>query len=193
MKNDIEKVKKNLRRELREKRKALALTYKAEASRAITDRVISSPAYKKAETVFVYSSIEDEVDTRALIDQAFKDGKRVCLPLCLGDHTMAAVEVGSLSDLVPGYLGILEPKAELAVDHTVAEPDLTVIPCLSASPTGARIGYGGGFYDEFLNSRSTIKMCLCFGEQVMTGLPREDHDVLMDLVVTENEVFRKEK
>jgi len=74
----------------------------------------------------------------------------------------------------------------------VEQIDLFVVPGLGFTPDGKRLGRGGGYYDATLKagSVSSRRVGLAFAEQIVDDLPTNEDDVDVDLVVTENEVFR---
>ncbi|MGZ6131044.1 MAG: 5-formyltetrahydrofolate cyclo-ligase, partial [Myxococcaceae bacterium] len=99
--------------------------------------------------------------------------------------------VRSEAELEPGRLGVREPldAAELI---PVEQIDLFVVPGLGFTPDGKRLGRGGGYYDATLKAGSigSRRVGLAFAEQIVDDLPTNEDDVDVDLVVTENEVFR---
>lgn len=183
--DEIRDRKKELRRIYKAKGKALTDAYREKADRAIRDAVLRAEAWRRAEAVFVYVSMWHEPDTRKLIEAALSVGKRVYVPLCLPDHTMRAVHIRGLGELRPGVLGIPEPS-ENAEAALPGELDLAVVPCVTATGAGARLGHGAGYYDRFLRLHRCPAMCLCYGALLADELPMEEHDVRMDIVVTEN-------
>jgi 5-formyltetrahydrofolate cyclo-ligase len=89
--------------------------------------------------------------------------------------------VCGLEELHPGKFGIREPDPI----RTVERLDAIVLPGLAFTETGIRIGQGAGFYDRFLEiaRADTIKIGVCFDFQVVKAIPREEHDVNVDLLV----------
>ena len=162
------------KQELRRKFKACGATltneYRDFADCAIRAFVQYSEVWQRAESVFVYISMWAEPDTRALIEAALAEGKRVYVPLCCPDRTMKAVRITSLAELRPGTLNIPEPPAE----NEAAQPgmlDLAVVPCVTACPA----------------------MCLCYGQMLADALPMDEHDVWMDYIATEAGVTVSER
>ena len=64
-------------------------------------------------------------------------------------------------------------------------PDLILVPCVTATPNGVRLGHGAGYYDRFLAEHSAKTVCLCFGALLRGDLPAEETDIPVDLVITE--------
>ena len=183
---DIREQKKRLRRICRAKGEALTPAYRQEADRRIQTAVLESGLWQSAEGVFLYVSMRHEPDTRALIEAALREGKRVYVPLCLPDRSMRAARIRSLGELRPGTLGIPEPPAD-AEAASPGELDLAVVPCVTATRAGARLGHGAGYYDRFLRLHRCPTLCLCYAALLADELPTEAHDVPMDLVITEDE------
>lgn len=72
----------------------------------------------------------------------------------------------------------------------IIDPEILLIPGLSFSPEGERLGRGKGFYDRFLENFKGIKIGLCFECQIENGIPTEEHDKKMDFIVTEKKIYR---
>lgn len=134
---------------------------KLEQSLAILEMVSQSPAYKKARVLATYLSFPHEYDTGLIINKAIQDGKKVVIPKIYPKGEMVFMEYDP-EQLVKSSFGLLEPK-----DGTIiakSEIDVIHVPGLAFNATNYRIGYGGGYYDKFLNdyrgdSFSTIFPC----------------------------------
>lgn len=180
--------KRALRQEMQEQRRALSPEEKRMIDEGIFQNVISLESYQRAKTVFLYCSTAEEIDTLALMEDAWRAGKRVCVPLCTGGRgIMEARQIGSREDLVPGKFDIPEPvrTAPLVAPEEI---DFCAVPCLAADPTGNRLGYGGGFYDRFLAKTAADTAILCAESRFLDALPAEGHDRLCDRIVTERRV-----
>ena len=173
-----------LRRQMKAEREGWEAEYRQGADVAIAHHVRKSAVWLAAGTVFAYVSVGCEVDTRALIDAALQEGKRVCAPRCLDKGRMEARGIASLDALVPAAYGLLEP-AEDAPLVPPEEIDLILVPCLAADRNGHRLGYGGGYYDRFLESAAKPSICLCRRRALLDGVPHEEHDAAVDAVATE--------
>lgn len=183
-----------LRRQGLAARALLSPTERATLSRQIVDSVMRLPVFQEKNSVFIYCSYQSEVETWVLIRRCLAAGKTVCVPLTQpAQSRMSAVVITKPAlDLIPGYKGIPEP------DFTVAplrflSPSLieaAVIPGAVFDRAGNRLGYGGGFYDRFLSGASqALRIGLAFSRQVADYLPALPHDVPLDVLVTEQEVF----
>ena len=179
-----ETTKKELRAEIRWLRSDLTNEYLAEASARIQEAVMNSSAFAQSRTVFIYVSVPGEPATDALIKAALAAGKRVCVPRCRKAPEMDAVQIQSPGQLKPGTMNIPEPEEGLPC-VAPEEIDLAVVPCVSATTDGARLGHGGGYYDWFLSRTPALRMCLCFHALLSKTIPVQAHDLRMDCVVTE--------
>lgn len=180
--------KRRLRRELKQAAADLGEEYCERADREIYSRILSMAEYEKAHTVFCFAGTEREIDTVPVLLDALKRGKRLGLPKCISKGIMEVYEIRSLQDLKPGSYGILEPDSGCAFINP-DDIDLSLIPCLSAGPDGKRLGYGGGYYDRYLGQVSGTKAVLCRGRMMRQNLPTEEHDVPVDMVVSETGIF----
>lgn len=97
--------------------------------------------------------------------------------------------ITSEGDLTEETFGIPEPGA-----HCTAVPpdeiDLCLVPTLACDKTGARLGYGGGFYDRFLPQTSACRMALCAQARLLEQVPAEPHDIRCGCIITEQEVVQ---
>ena len=173
--------KKELRKAIREKKRAMSAQEIEAKSRALTEAFLRSEAYHAAKTIYGYLPYNQEVRTVALLEQALQDGKRVAVPKCYGDE-MRFIYMTDLSAVEKGYAGIPEPIADgpVADDETA----LVLMPGLAFDPAGHRIGYGGGFYDKFLAKEPKHPtLALCYDFQVLPHLETEEFDIPVDAVI----------
>lgn len=171
------------------RRDALSSELRAEQDRQIKDRFKQLHEYEDAEVVFCYVSIDSEVDTRELISEMLQEGKLVCAPRCTGKGEMHALEINSVDDLKSGVMGIPAPRAD-ALRITPEDIDLIVVPGLSCTREGYRLGYGGGYYDRYLaKAEKAHKVMLCRDSFVSDALPVESHDTPVDIIVSNKEII----
>lgn len=157
-----------------------------EKSKKICERLLLLPQYKESKTLMCYVSFRSEAETRGIIKAALIAGKSVCVPV-VENGQMYACYISDLDELTPGAYGILEPKEKRkAVPEDI---DLCLVPGAAFDRCGGRIGYGGGYYDRFLQATTAARIALCFDGQVYDVIPSEAHDMKMDLLVTEKEVI----
>ena len=170
-----------LRKEIREKKRAMSFAQIEKASRELCRQFIETAYYREAKTLYGYLPYNQEVRTEPILLQALKDGKKVAVPKVYGD-TMRFIYLEDLSGIEKGYAGIPEPIADgpIAQDETA----LVLMPGLAFDKEGHRIGYGGGFYDKFLFAEPNHPtVALCYNFQLLPKLETEEFDVPVDLVL----------
>lgn len=180
--------KKALRWEIRAREKTLSETDIAASDRALTAQLLSLPFYREAETVFCFVSIQREVDTHPLLADALAKGKRLCVPRCVAEGEMELVLLTDLADLRPGAFGILEPREGLPL-LTADDIDFALVPCLSCTRDGQRLGKGGGYYDRFLSRYRGSMAVVCREALLLSHIPMDVFDVHIPWVITEKGVF----
>ena len=170
-----------LRRQIREKKRAMTEEEIAERSNRLQELFVQCKAYRDAETIYGYLPYNQEVRTVPMLEQALRDGKRVAVPKVYGD-TMRFIYLEDLTQVEKGYAGIPEPVA----DEPVADDKraLVLMPGLAFTQNGDRMGYGGGFYDRFLAEEPEHPtVALCYAFQMVENLPTEEYDVPVDTVL----------
>ena len=173
--------KKELRRVIREKKRAMTEEQIASASERLRELFAASNAYAQAKSIYGYLPYNQEVRTVPILEQAIRDGKRVAVPKCYGDE-MRFIWMEDLSQVEKGYAGIPEPISDgpVADDQTA----LVLMPGLAFDPQGHRIGYGGGFYDRFLAAEPNHPtLALCYDFQMLEHLETEEFDIPVDAVL----------
>lgn len=181
--------KKAFRQEIKNRWKALEETYLQEASKTICDAIRQLPEYQQAKTVFCFVSMERELNTSTLLDGILADGKILVVPRVLAMGKMALHPITSLDTLKKSRFGIPEP-AEDTPTVSPQDVDFTVVPCLSATLAGARLGRGGGFYDRFLADYTGNTALVCFHQLLSESVPMDSWDVPLPVVVTEKGIWR---
>jgi len=173
--------KQTLRKQIREKKRAMTPAQIEEKSRILGELFVQTEEYRRAVTIYGYLPYNQEVRTVAMLEQALRDGKKVAVPKCYGDE-MRFIYMEDLSAVAPGYAGIPEPVADgpVAQDGTA----LVLMPGLAFDPQGHRIGYGGGFYDRFLaREPGHPTLALCYDVQMLPQLDTEEFDIPVDRVL----------
>jgi 5-formyltetrahydrofolate cyclo-ligase len=154
------------------------------ASRAITARLLAMPEYIQAGAIFSYVSTAQEVDTRDLIERAWRDGKRVAVPR-LEDDRIVAKLLSDWDELQLGPFSVLEASAD-AITVDGVDLDLIIVPGLAFTRDGARLGHGRGHFDRWLATLppTTPTVGLAFDFQIADELPQESHDIRIQKVLT---------
>ena len=173
--------KKELRKAIREQKRAMTESEIVEASQRLGALFLNCEQYKAAKTIYGYLPYNQEVRTVPMLEQAILDGKRVAVPKCYGDE-MKFIYMDDLSKVEKGYANIPEPIADepVADDPTA----LVLMPGLAFTTDGKRMGYGGGFYDKFLAAEpGHPTVALCYAFQMVEDLPTEEYDIPVDCVL----------
>mgnify|MGYP000487338943 FL=1 len=186
-KNDEKNV---IRKRMKQLRADMTRTERFEKSMRIFEQLITVPEFKRADRIYTYVSMDNEIDTIMLIDYSLSLEKRVFVPRVSG-RDMEFYEISDISELSPGYMGIYEP------DINGKEPDYSrtgfmCMPGLAFDKSYNRIGYGGGFYDRYLSVENKLyKAALAYEAQLLESIPAQDGDVRPDMIVTEESIYRK--
>lgn len=173
--------KKELRRIIRDQKRAMTEEQIRDASARLGELFAQSAAYKEAKTIYGYLPYNQEVRTVPMLERAIRDGKKVAVPKVYGD-TMKFIYMEDLSQVAEGYAGIPEPVADgpVAEDKTA----LVLMPGLAFTKSGDRMGYGGGFYDKFLAEEPAHPtLALCYDFQMVESLPTAEYDIPVDCVL----------
>jgi 5-formyltetrahydrofolate cyclo-ligase len=183
----IEQAKAAMRVKAHAQRAAFFPSLRAEAAKAAATNFFESVPLKPGEMVAAYWPIRDELDVRPVLTRLMDDGQPVCLPVVLGDGLPLELRLwANGAALYPSGFGTLAPD-DLA---PVVEPDVILMPLLGFDKHGTRLGYGGGYYDRTLTrlSKKPKLVGFAFALQEFDHIPRDAHDVPLDVVVTENGV-----
>lgn len=180
-----------LRRAMRARRRALAPGRQRRAARLLVQRIVRRPWYIRACGIAAYIAADGEIDPAALIRRALRDGKRIYLPQLLAGNRLAFREYRAGDRLHRNRFGIPEPRDTRRV--ALSELDVVLLPLVAFDRRGNRLGMGGGFYDRtFAGLRRRGRgnavprlVGLAHGFQQVAGLAQQDWDVPLDDVVTE--------
>ena len=180
--------KKEIRKKIFKARKEHTDAWIRENSLRITEALTQLPEYRNAERIMAYADYNHEVITRYIIEQAWKDGKEVAVPKVFGKD-MVFYRLTDFSQLESGYFGIPEPKED---GETVSwEEAMMVMPGVAFDVNCNRVGYGGGFYDCFLEKHPEVcRVAVGFSFQILPEVPTEPTDIRPQVIVTEENIYR---
>jgi len=180
-------LKNTLRQEKLQKRKEVPEADRQKESSEIISFICNSKRYGNAETVFTFISMDKEVNTHPLIEQAWQDGKKVAVPIAKKGGRMYFVNLSSFLELKKSPFGVMEPQKEETEAVIPRENDIFLVPGSVFDKKGNRYGYGGGFYDRYLQQYSEIyKIGVAFSFQVVEfDLQVDGYDIPVDCIVTE--------
>ena len=178
-----------------------------EKSELITKRLMDHPWYHEAEKLLCFVSFRSEVDTLRLMWESLRSGKKVYCPRVGKDEkSMEFYRIDLIEELQPGYQGILEPPVNEAGRFEPGQPGndrvtelcdrwkchtMMILPGAAFDPQCHRIGYGGGFYDRYLERFVTPvhTVAVAFDEQIAPEIPSELHDICPELVITDRQML----
>ena len=187
MENNLKK--ESLRKLLLEKRDNTSFDLMKIASDKIQKKIKKIYAFKNAQKIGVYYPIGSEIFTQDIIQELISQGKDVFLPKVTGE-TMEFRKIIDFSSLEQGSFDIMEPKEDCPIDNNL---DVILVPTVGISPSGVRLGYGHGFYDRFLAENKTTTISLTLEKQIIKNIPKSEHDVLMDWIVTEDQMIQTQR
>jgi 5-formyltetrahydrofolate cyclo-ligase len=171
-----------LRQRLKQARAGLEPEQMAREAAAVAAALSDLPEIGRARSVFCYLSSPEELATDAVIDALLARGVEVAVPLVIDRTTMVAVAFPGWDAVETGAFRIRQPKVSGPVLDDI---DVVVTPALGFSRTGARIGYGGGYYDRWFEAHPRAhRIGVAFDSQLLPSLPLERHDVLMHRLIT---------
>jgi len=187
-----------LRKKWMKKRKKVAKKEGDIKSKIISKKILSLKEIKELKNIMIYVSYRSEVSTNKLIISLLNNNKRIFAPYCIKDEKrMEVVEIENPDqDLEKGAYGIKEPAKRIR--NNKIDPknlDIVVVPAVAFSKSGYRVGYGGGYYDRFLErlANKTITIGINYEEMLFDTVPKEDHDLAVDMVVTDKRLLRINK
>ncbi len=181
-------LKKRLRRQAKTLAASMSREERERADAEIVTRILLSPNFQQADTVFCYVNMAGEPETKTILEAALQMGKTVAVPRCREKGVMDAVPIQSMEQLKPRTMGILEPDPELPCMDAY-QFDLAILPCVMAGKRGERLGHGAGYYDRFLHGLSILKFCLCYEKLLSDEIPMELTDIRMDRIYTEEKCY----
>lgn len=199
-----------LRRQVRATRAKLAAAARAEASAAIRERLFGWAGFQRATGVHCFVSMAEEVDTGPIFERCWADGKKTFVPFQDKERGALGWARRNPGDpLVEAPFGVLEPPRHLRRPVAAGEIDLVLVPGVAFDREGYRLGYGKGFYDQFLGSLvlqnksrdagpvsgahpmpgpgAIQAIALAFSVQMVPRVPREHWDVRIKMILTERE------
>jgi 5-formyltetrahydrofolate cyclo-ligase len=183
----IKELKKNLRQTALDRRDALTVEYRIEASMRIADLGLASVKLEPDTIVSGFWPIRSEVDPRPLLFSLRERGARLCLPAIIDKKTILFRELVRGAPMVDTGFGTAGPPAEAAV----LDPSFMLVPLAAFDIRGHRIGYGAGYYDRAIARLQEIGINprligVAFDCQQVEIVPDEPHDIPLEAILTES-------
>lgn len=183
-----------LRKETLAKRDQLTTQQITAKSSAIEQRLFDRQEIQDAHCVFTYVNFRSEVSTREVIRRLLDQNKQVAVPVTrVKEKRLDIVTISDPeNDLIPGYCGIPEPREECVAQGLIPVDDIDaiILPGSVFDKRCGRFGYGGGYYDRLLAAiPAAARIALAFELQITTLLPLQDHDEILDFIITEKQTI----
>jgi 5-formyltetrahydrofolate cyclo-ligase len=183
--------KKIIRKNIQKARDSLSGKTRSSGSLSIAEKFMGLDHYKHSKEILAYFPFRSEIDTTIIIRRALKQGKKIILPRVSGKKLDLYYINNLTTDLCPGSFDIMEPipaKCKASPYRTI---DLILVPGVGFDRNFNRLGYGGGFYDKLLEKLpvKTPRIALAFNLQIIESIPAMAHDLKVDIIITEKEIF----
>ena len=183
-----------MKKKIREKiiiiRKKLSKSEVLEKSKKIKKRLYAMTEFKMAKTILFYISYDNEVFTHDMIKECLSN-KKIVVPISdKKNRNLILSELKKWDDLKPGSYDILEPIPEKISKISSEDIEVIIVPGVVFDINGNRIGHGKGYYDNLLkNSKKTVNIGLAFEFQILDKIPTEEHDLPVDVIITEERII----
>lgn len=192
--NDIYDAKQFLRKQYRQKRNQLSFSEVQQYSEQIACQLFTTPFWKQSQTIMLYLAFQNEVATKAIYQQGWRENKIMLLPICAPVNGLMEMSIlSSLDALQPNRYGIGELPLALQRIVLPSQIDLCIIPGIAFDHTGTRLGFGAGYYDRYLTrvNPSAPRIALAYECQIhKTPLPADAYDLPMHYILTEQHLYQ---
>ena len=163
----------------------------------ITDKLLNLDCIKNAKNIMLYLDFNNEVSTDSLIKKLLNLGKIVSSPITLKEERkLIPSQITDLKNGIQyGAYNIREPKPECSPAINIKDLDVVIVPAVAYDKNCYRLGYGGGFYDRFLENlrKDAVTIGIAFDLQIFDEVPKEAHDAQLDYIVTESRILTPNK
>ena len=178
-------MKKTLRKKFISERNSLASDYRNSSANTIFTTLEEQNFFESSEKIFIYVGFGSEITTETFIKK-WINKKQIFVPK-IENGKMNLIRLKSWDELAPGHFGVLEPTSS---DYYEGKIDLVVTPSIVFDNNGYRLGYGKGYYDKYFSSREyDISVGLSYHKLLQDNVPKEDHDIKVDVIITEEKTF----
>lgn len=150
-------------------------------SNLIINKLKKEVVFQKAKTIGIYVSMNNEVDTIKLINELLST-KTICVPKTI-NKTMEFHKIDSFNELSKGNYGILEPIGNNLISKK--DIDVLIVPLVAYDEDNHRIGYGGGYYDRYLQGYAGYAIGLAFSLQYTNKIDTETTDIPLKQIINE--------
>lgn len=175
-----------LRHDIKERLQSLSQSKKTKIENKLYEHLFKSKIWSAASTIGMTCSQSMEWNTFPIIERAWKEKKRVAVPKSNPQkRELVFYYITSKNELELGHYGILEPGKQTVIAKK-NEIDLLLVPGLVFDLFGYRIGFGGGYYDRYLNDFKQETVSLASQLQIIERIPSEPYDIRVRHLVHEH-------
>jgi len=179
-----------LRKQLQQELSAISKPDYEHLSYNISQALFSDPFWKDSEYIGITISKIPEVDTYQIIRKAWDQNKKIVIPKCLPKQkVMDFRTITAFNQLESVYYGLFEPIETQTKLIGKDQIDLLIVPGLGFTRSGYRLGFGGGYYDRYLQDYHGKTLSLAFHQQMLEELPTEEHDIPVKKIITDQEIL----
>jgi 5-formyltetrahydrofolate cyclo-ligase len=189
----VKGLKSNYRNKMKKRLQQMSKYTYETTSKNIAAQLFSEEAWRKAKTIGITISIGREVNTKHIIERAWQEGKKVAIPKAIWETKQLQFRTfTSYNQISEVRLGLFEPLADQTCSISKDEIDLLIVPGLLFSLDGYRIGYGGGFYDRYLDKFLGMTISLAFDFQLLNWLPHDHYDIPVQKIITDRRAINND-
>lgn len=190
-------MKKEFRKKVISLRKTQQPDFIKKNSDIIKDKLLKMDCIKNASTIMLYLDFNNEVITDNLIKELILLDKIVASPITIiKEKKLIPCQIKDFENGIQyGAYNIREPKPNCSPEINIKDIDVVIVPAVAYDINGFRLGYGGGFYDRFLENirEDAVTIGIAFDLQVFNEVPKEPHDAQLDYIITESRIIMPNK
>ena len=188
-KTDLQIKKDEIRKQILEKRSNLSLEEVDKKSELIIENL--TPYLKNAQNIMIFIDMKNEVRITKLIE-LYPEKNFFISKIVNSKNREMKINKYNENELVLHKFGYYESSSDDFYDEKIL--DIVIVPALAFDFSKNGIGFGGGYYDTFLNkvrgkNKNTLFIGVCYDFQMIEEVPIEGHDITLDLVINESEVL----
>lgn len=190
-------MKKEFRKKVISLRKTQQPDFIKKNSDIIKDKLLKMDCIKNSITIMLYLDFNNEVITDNLIKELILLDKIVASPITIiKEKKLIPCQIKDFENGIQyGAYNIREPKPNCSPEINIKDIDVVIVPAVAYDINGFRLGYGGGFYDRFLENirEDAVTIGVAFDLQIFNEVPKEPHDAQLDYIITESRIIMPNK
>lgn len=178
--------KKEIREIVKDKLINIAPDLREEITKNIAGQLFASKEWKGADTIGITVSGGFEWDTTSIIEKGWREGKIITVPKCIPEvRRLDFYQLKNFNQLEQSFFNLREPNPQLSEKVKNEDIDLLIVPGLGFDRRGYRVGFGGGYYDRFLEDFPNKTISIFYSEQLFECVPDESFDIPVQSLLTE--------